>query len=373
MYLKTHINILIQKEKGSVTINSKDNVFVKKEYTLYTKEATIWVTIILLCLGIVSIQMIDVVLFTFIFVYLFEEFYKWIKKIPFFKKTSRKLFIFTLYLSLAFIGAWFFYFMFPIIGKELNILFQQLKTVSLQDLVGLLPISIKDIATITTIENYLSQSIHYFWELSKNIGNIGLHFFFSFLLSFFFLIEKEKIITFLQPKKEEGNLYDMIYKQMQYIGTHFFLTFGKVLQIQIIITTINAFLSGIALYLLDFPNVIGLTFMVFFLGFIPVAGVIISFIPLSIIAFEIGGWTKVLIVILFVLLIHAFESYVLNPKLMASKLELPIFFTFSILLIAQHFLQLWGLLIGVPMFLFLYHTIKNVRFDSNQTKIQSQK
>jgi predicted PurR-regulated permease PerM len=52
-------------------------------------------------------------------------------------------------------------------------------------------------------------------------------------------------------------------------------------------------------------------------------------------------------------LVHAFESYVLNPKLMSAKVELPIFFTFIILLVAEHLIGVWGLLIGIPLFIFL--------------------
>jgi len=43
----------------------------------------------------------------------------------------------------------------------------------------------------------------------------------------------------------------------------------------------------------------------------------------------------------------------LNPKLMSAKIELPIFFTFIILIVSEHFLGVWGLLVGIPLFMFL--------------------
>ncbi|BBP87273.1 hypothetical protein BsIDN1_08910 [Bacillus safensis] len=52
------------------------------------------------------------------------------------------------------------------------------------------------------------------------------------------------------------------------------------------------------------------------LGLIPVAGVVISLIPLSIIAYTLGGGMYVLYIVLVIVIIHAIEAYFLNPKLM---------------------------------------------------------
>lgn len=43
----------------------------------------------------------------------------------------------------------------------------------------------------------------------------------------------------------------------------------------------------------------------------------------------------------------------LNPKLMSAKTELPIFFTFTVLIFSEHFFGIWGLIIGIPIFVFL--------------------
>jgi predicted PurR-regulated permease PerM len=85
---------------------------------------------------------------------------------------------------------------------------------------------------------------------------------------------------------------------------------------------------------------------------VPVAGTIVSLIPLSIIGFNIGGVMTIFYVIIMITALHALESYVLNPKLMASKTELPVFIIFIILLVSEHFMGVWGLLIGIPLFMF---------------------
>jgi len=50
---------------------------------------------------------------------------------------------------------------------------------------------------------------------------------------------------------------------------------------------------------------------------------------------------------------YAIEAYFLNPKLMSAKTDLPIFYTFMVILFSEHFLGVWGLIIGIPLFMFL--------------------
>ncbi|MBR3381244.1 MAG: AI-2E family transporter, partial [Bacillus sp. (in: Bacteria)] len=49
----------------------------------------------------------------------------------------------------------------------------------------------------------------------------------------------------------------------------------------------------------------------------------------------------------------AIEAYFLNPKLMSAKTELPIFFTFIVLIFSEHYIGIWGLIIGIPIFVFI--------------------
>ena len=38
---------------------------------------------------------------------------------------------------------------------------------------------------------------------------------------------------------------------------------------------------------------------------------------------------------------------------MSSKTDLPVFYTFIVLIFSQHFFGVWGLIIGIPVFVFL--------------------
>ncbi|WP_123053781.1 AI-2E family transporter [Clostridium sp. JN-1] len=201
------------------------------------------------------------------------------------------------------------------------------------------------------LSNYLKSGVNATIELATNIGKWSVNSFIAIMLSLFFILEKRKIISFL--KKFEDSKISGFYKYFCFFGNNFLNSFGKVIQAQIIIAFVNTAISVTVLFILKFPQLITLGFMIFILSLIPVAGVIISLIPLSIIAFKIGGLTKVLYILIMIAVVHSIESYILNPKLMSSKVHLPIFFTFIILIASEHFIGFWGLLIGIPLVMFI--------------------
>jgi predicted PurR-regulated permease PerM len=46
-----------------------------------------------------------------------------------------------------------------------------------------------------------------------------------------------------------------------------------------------------------------------------------------------------------IILVHAVEAYYLNPKIVSSYMEFPVFITFLILLVSEHFMGFVGLMI----------------------------
>jgi predicted PurR-regulated permease PerM len=188
-------------------------------------------------------------------------------------------------------------------------------------------------------------------DFLKNAGNLLLHFGMALVISFLFLIERDNIGRF--GSKVSESRIGFIYDYFITFGGNFCRTFGKVMKVQVTIAIVNSLLSMLLLHLFGMPSVLGLGLMIFVLGLIPVAGVIISIIPLSIIAFNTGGFFKVLEILIMVVVLHAVEAYVLNPKLMAHRTALPVSFVFVILIVTEKYLNVWGLLIGVPLFIFL--------------------
>src|SRR5690625_284309 len=180
------------------------------------------------------------------------------------------------------------------------------------------------------------------------------------------MIEKPRLIAFTNKFKDSK--IAPFHREIEYFGSKFSRTFGKVIEAQFIIALINTFLTVIILLVLGFPQIFGLAIMIFFLGLIPVAGVIISLVPLTLIAFTIGGFLKVLYMFIAIMVIHAIEAYILNPKLMSSKTDLPIFYTFIVLIFSQNFFGVWGLIIGIPVFVFLLEILDVTNADVEQVK-----
>ena len=173
---------------------------------------------------------------------------------------------------------------------------------------------------------YLTEAGVMLATAMTRIGGFGVNLFLALILSYLLLLEKKKIRRF--GERLSCSKISFIYEYLILFGGNFVQTFGKVMKVQVTIALINSIISMILLTILDFPQIMGLGVMIFLLGLIPVAGVAISLVPLSIIAFNVGGISKVLAVILMVLLIHTVEAYILNPKLMSTKTELPVCFVF---------------------------------------------
>ena len=203
---------------------------------------------------------------------------------------------------------------------------------------------------------FSTEGINYIVQSISNISKLGINIVIALILSIFFLLDKEKIVEFTHKFKQSK--VSGVYNELEFFGGKFLSSFGKVIEVQIVIATINGILSTIGLGIIGFHHLLGFGMMVMLLGLIPVAGVIISLVPLSIVAFNTGGLVHVAYVLIMITLLHAFEAYILNPKLMSSKTKLPIFYTLSILLISEHVAGVLGLIIGIPVFMFILDVLE---------------
>lgn len=196
-------------------------------------------------------------------------------------------------------------------------------------------------------EKYWGSAVNYALKLGKWLEII----LFVIILSFFYLLQRKKVVQFTEKLRDSK--ISWIYNEFEYFARKFTSSFGKVIEVQLLIAVFNTILTIIGLWILGFPYLFALTIMVFLLSLIPVAGVIISFIPIGIIGYQIGDMKMVIWTIVMIIVIHGIETYFLNPRLYAQKTKLPMFYTFIILIFSQHFMGIWGLIIGIPIFMFL--------------------
>lgn len=318
------------------------------ESNLYRKSLSLLILFVI----IISIKsMMNLLLLTFMFSFILYGiqnfiFVKVIKLMPI-NRTGITVAIFSI---LAAAIVFFIYKYTPILTRELILIGTQLSDFDINNYEDVISAEIRE-AISTSIQSYVVEGGTYLIHSVTNIWKFSLNIFLALILSLFLILEKDKTIKFLD--KFEQSKVGFSYTYYKKLGKNFVNSFAKVMQAQFLISFINSILSAVTLSLLSFPQAIGLGFMIFILGLIPVAGVMISLIPLSIIAFKLGGMIKVFYVLGMIVVLHAIEAYFLNPKLMSIKTKLPVFFTFVVLLVAEHFMGVWGLLFGIPLFLFL--------------------
>ena len=328
------------------------------------------VSLIVLVLIIITIwYMLDLVLLTFIITFIFYHFVNLIKR------QNRKLFSFRIPDGLILSALYILFLLLLVIGSielvpKLATQFTEIANIFINfDISAVKAALDPDLANALShidFNKYITTAGEMLATGVTTVGSFGLKVFLSILLSFFLLLEKNKIKRFGDHMANSRISY--IYTYVVRFGCNFAMTFGKVMRVQVTIAFINAIVSMIMLTILGFPQIMSLGLMIFALGLIPVAGVIISLIPLSIIAFNIGGLSKVVAVLVMIILIHTIEAYILNPKLMSEKTELPVCFVFIILLVGEHYLGVWGLLTGVPIFIFLLNA-----FGVNYEDVEKEK
>lgn len=200
------------------------------------------------------------------------------------------------------------------------------------------------------IDNQIKTATTQLVNYITSVGAIGLNIFMSFILSFFYTSQIEDMNKF--GRQFLTSNYGWLFEDIRYYGQKFINTFGVVIEAQLMIAVVNTVLTTITLIVMKMPGVIALAAMVFILSLIPVAGVIISLIPLSFVAYSVDGFKYVIYIIVMVIVIHMIETYFLNPQFMSTMTHLPIFFTFVVLIVSEELLGAWGLIIGIPIFVF---------------------
>ncbi len=304
--------------------------------------------------------MLNIILLTFLCTFIFYQLLSLVKRLA--KKyriplLPDKFLIAIFYLAFILIMVYAFYRLSPIIAKQIKDLITIFENFDLTALaINLTP----DYANVFIEKLHLNDLLT---NLAQSLGSVAttvtgltVDIVLALLLSLLILMEKDDLSAF--GRALEKSSISGIYSQITYFVSSFVRTFAQVMKVQVIIATINCIVSVVFLKFMGFSSIIGLGIMIFLLGLIPVAGVIVSLIPLSIIAYNLGGIPKVLGIWVMIAVIHALESYVLNPKLMSNRTHLPVCIVFMILLIGEHYLGVWGLLIGVPLFIFFLEVLK---------------
>jgi predicted PurR-regulated permease PerM len=132
---------------------------------------------------------------------------------------------------------------------------------------------------------------------------------------------------------------------------------GDAFQAQIGIALVNTIMTALGLWILGIHPIALLATVVFFCGLIPVLGVFISSAPILILAFNIGGLKLFTAALVMISIVHAIEAYILNPRIYSAVFKINPVFTLAILYIGHTLFGMWGVLLGVPISVYIYRHI----------------
>lgn len=173
------------------------------------------------------------------------------------------------------------------------------------------------------------------------------------LLSFFITIDVPRLHAGILKLRESRmrHAYDEIVPGLVSFGK----LIGRAFQAQGVIAIANTILTFLAIKFLGIQNAAFLCALVFLCSFIPVLGVVLSSVPIAIVAItqEDGGFMLAVWAIVAILIVHFIETSMLNPKILGDMLHLHPVLVLAILAISEHFFGVWGLLLGVPVAVYI--------------------
>jgi predicted PurR-regulated permease PerM len=216
--------------------------------------------------------------------------------------------------------------------------------------------SVKETLSIKTLsgmnrEALLSFAVRTLNQLTHYLSFFLLGTLFSFLILFDFPNLRQKTLALRRTR------FRAIYEETSDSVARFALVVGEAFQAQILIACVNTALTALGLWGLHIHPVALLSSIVFFCGLIPVLGTFISSTPILLLAFNQGGAGRALEALVMIIVIHTIETYVLNPRIVSAVLKINPVLTLIILYLGYSLFGFWGVLLGVPITVYIYRFV----------------
>lgn len=180
----------------------------------------------------------------------------------------------------------------------------------------------------------------------------------SVIVSIYLLVEKEKFLALSRKitisifSKERAARIMELTRRVDTI-------FGRFLSGKILDSFIIGVLTFIVLTLFKMPYVTLVSFIVGITNIIPFFGPFIGAVPSFFIILFISP-AKALWFLLIIFIIQQIDGNIIGPKILGDSLGISAFWILFSLLVAGKLLGFIGLVIGVPLFVFIYSVIKDI-------------
>jgi predicted PurR-regulated permease PerM len=169
----------------------------------------------------------------------------------------------------------------------------------------------------------------------------------AIIFSFILVLDWERIARSVR-ELEKSRIHSFYVGAAPHLQA-FAAVLGRAFTAQAIIATCNTVLTVAGIWFFNVPNIALISVIVFFCGFIPIAGTFLSSIPIVLFGIQVGGVPLVLKLILLIAIVHAFEAYILNPNITGNVLHIHPLLVLVLLLLGERFFGVWGMVAGVPV------------------------
>ncbi len=209
----------------------------------------------------------------------------------------------------------------------------------------------------TAVVTATTATIQFLMNRFTSVYLGAIYFIFALVINLLLYHDKQKISRVFDRKPRSMMFFLFNFVELRIRIFYFY--FKQVMGGQIIISLINTVFSSIIVFALHLPNPFLLIGLIFFCGLFPVVGNLVSNTILTIIAFvSIGLWAAGVCLLLLVV-IHKFE-YFLNSKIISGIVNLPMVVSLTSLVICEVLLGLIGLMLAIPLLLFLRHEMEHI-------------
>lgn len=179
----------------------------------------------------------------------------------------------------------------------------------------------------------------------------------AILLSFFIVVDFPNLKRGLERLRDSRirGFYDEIAPGVIAFGRLIGLSFYA----QTIVSIFNTALIFLSLVVLGIEHAAVLSAVVFVCCFIPVFGVILSGIPIVLVAVMQPGGSVVLALkaVAAILVVHLIETSVIDPRVYGKAMNVHPVLILVVLVISEYFFGLWGLILGLPVAVYVLSVI----------------
>lgn len=214
-------------------------------------------------------------------------------------------------------------------------------------------------------DEFVNYMINFAKDLIPVLGNIVKNIFASIwnivlgiVVSIYVLMDKEKFkalskkVTISIFNKDRANRIMALTRRVDTI-------FGRFLSGKILDSFIIGVLTFIILSIFKMPFTTLVSFIVGITNIIPFFGPFIGAVPSFFIILFISP-TKALWFLLIIFIIQQIDGNIIGPKILGDSLGISAFWILFSLLVAGKLLGFIGLVIGVPLFVFIYSIVKDI-------------